>query len=93
MSSEARAITFKVFIAQFINTGLLILLVFGRLPNDQELPVLQDLGVMDGEIDSFNKDWYLQVSTGRGCAAYRCCGRRRAPPHPLPPPRSVPTSC
>jgi len=61
VSSEARAITTKVFIAQFINTGLLILLVFGRLPNDQKLPVLQDMGVMDGEIDSFNKDWYLQV--------------------------------
>lgn len=46
--------------AQFINTGLLFLLVFGKAPDGYETPqVLKDLSIFAGSYNDFGRDWQV----------------------------------
>ncbi|CAM9399725.1 unnamed protein product, partial [Phaeothamnion confervicola] len=55
----ATRLMFSVFRAQFVNTGVLTLLVYGRPPSDYTLPEpLPTLGVFDGDYDDFSRRWY-----------------------------------
>lgn len=44
VTRESGAIAMKIFLSQFINTGIVVLAVHGRLPNNIEFP-LESLGM------------------------------------------------
>jgi Calcium-dependent channel, 7TM region, putative phosphate len=62
--SAATRIMSTVFQAQVANTGLLMLLVFGRPPAASGAtvpPLLRSLGVFNGPYDDFSRKWYGTV--------------------------------
>ncbi|CAM9208586.1 unnamed protein product [Hapterophycus canaliculatus] len=61
----ATRLMYGVFQTQFINTGLLFLVVYGKAPSGYETPqALQDLSIFAGSYDDFGRDW--QQDAGHG---------------------------
>lgn len=60
VSSESSAMAFKIFLAQLLNTGIIVLLVHARLPNAQQFPI-QGVGLFEGDHDGFGPQWYPTV--------------------------------
>ncbi|CAM9423368.1 unnamed protein product, partial [Scytosiphon promiscuus] len=61
----ATRLMYGVFQTQFINTGLLFLLVYGKAPSGYETPqALQDLSIFAGPYGDFGRDW--QQDAGHG---------------------------
>lgn len=59
----------RILWTQFINTGLLFLLVYGTAPTGYETPqVLKDLSIFAGSYNDFSRDW--QVSTNGGTLVF-----------------------
>ena len=46
LTRQSSAAAYKLFISQFINTGIVVLIVSGRLPNDVEFPV-HGIGILE----------------------------------------------
>lgn len=59
LSHEQQSITFKVFVAQLLNTAVTVLVIHARLPNVRtgDLPP----GVFSGDHDGFGVAWYASV--------------------------------
>eukprot|EP00903_Cladosiphon_okamuranus_P010786 g10192.t1 len=56
----ATRLMYGVFQTQFINTGLLFLLVYGTAPDGYETPqVLQKLKIFSGAYSDFSRDWQV----------------------------------
>ncbi|CAM9323183.1 unnamed protein product [Ectocarpus sp. 12 AP-2014] len=61
----ATRLMYGVFKTQFINTGLLFLLVYGTGPSGYETPqILKDLSIFSGPYTDFSRDW--QKDAGHG---------------------------
>ena len=52
-----RSVALKVFFAQFVNTGLIVLLVNAKVP----FQVPAGIGILDGQFSSFNNRWNAGV--------------------------------
>ena len=70
------AVASKLFLALFLNTGLIVLLVHARIPGAESLP----LGVLRGAYSSFSPGWYSTA----GAAVTLTMIINIAAPHALP---------
>lgn len=61
VSSQARNLSIKLFVAQFLNTAILTLIVYARLPNNIEFPLQTTISLFDGQFDDFDSRWYSAV--------------------------------
>lgn len=52
-TGHQRSVSIKVFLAQFVNTGLIILIVNTRIP----YKVPSGIGIFTGQFSSFNARW------------------------------------
>jgi hypothetical protein len=60
--TEASQLITKVFWAQYINTALLLLLVYGRLEDSGPLAeAVRGAGILSGKYSDFSVDWYATV--------------------------------
>jgi hypothetical protein len=50
----------KSLVAKFINTGWVVLVVYGSLPNGGK-SVVQTVGILNGKNDDLNTDWYTSA--------------------------------
>ena len=62
VTRESGAVAVKIFISQFVNTGIVVLFVHGKLPNNMNNPVAS-LGVFGGKHDDFTAEWYGNVGS------------------------------
>jgi hypothetical protein len=60
-SQEASAVVGKVFVAQFLNTALIVLLISGRLPGGKLSLGLESWGILNGDFVDFDRRWYYEV--------------------------------
>ena len=62
VSHEQLSMTFKVFLAQLLNTGIIVLIVHAKLPNvNPDGTVFGDVGLFAGEHEGFGRGWYPTV--------------------------------
>lgn len=63
VGSYMRAVSIKVFIAQFLNTGVIVLLANAQFDGLREagLGFLADSGILAGKFSSFQAGWYSMV--------------------------------
>lgn len=66
VSKRSRALVSKTTVAQIFNTAAVMLLVQMRLPNNasDNVPVLSELGILQGSLDSMTWQWYVGVGFG-----------------------------
>ena len=57
-SQFSASLCMKIFLAQFLNTALVLMLVNARFPNNVNFPMGETLGVMAGPYDDFSRAWY-----------------------------------
>eukprot|EP00753_Platysulcus_tardus_P022558 PLAT9771.1.p1 GENE.PLAT9771.1~~PLAT9771.1.p1 ORF type:complete len:1198 (+),score=594.86 PLAT9771.1:165-3596(+) len=60
VTAESVAVSSKLFVAQFLNTAVIVLLVSARLPNNIPNP-LKPFGVLEGAYSDFDSGWYATV--------------------------------
>jgi hypothetical protein len=60
-SQETKATVEKVFVAQFINTSIVILIVNANYKAFSNTNILGFLGLFQGAFEDFSPDWYKQV--------------------------------
>jgi Ran GTPase-activating protein (RanGAP) involved in mRNA processing and transport len=60
-SQFSASLCMKIFLAQFLNTALVLMLVNARFPNNVNFPMGETLGVMAGPYDDFSRAWYSAV--------------------------------
>lgn len=58
VSGQQTAVALKIFLAQVLNTGVIVLIVNASLPGNAEFPVT---GVLQGEHRGFTAAWYSSV--------------------------------
>mmetsp|Transcript_7926 Transcript_7926/g.28180 ORF Transcript_7926/g.28180 Transcript_7926/m.28180 type:complete len:1141 (-) Transcript_7926:160-3582(-) len=58
VSGQQSAVTIKIFLAQVLNTGVIVVLVNAALPNNAQFPIT---GVLQGEYTGFTAAWYSSV--------------------------------
>ncbi|KAA0178330.1 hypothetical protein FNF27_00180 [Cafeteria roenbergensis] len=66
VSKRSRALVSKTTVAQIFNTAAVMLLVQMKLPNgaSDNVPVLKELGILQGTLDSMTWQWYVGVGFG-----------------------------
>jgi len=66
VSERSAALVSKTTVAQIFNTAAVMLLVQMRLPNNAaaNVPVVRDLGILQGSLDSMTWQWYVSVGFG-----------------------------
>jgi hypothetical protein len=63
ISSHIASISVKIFITQFINTAIVVMVVNARPPNGITLGFLQQFGILAGRFPEYNRGWYAVVGT------------------------------
>jgi hypothetical protein len=66
VSERSRALVSKTTITQVFNTAIVMLLAQMRLPNNAaaNIPLLSQLGILQGTHDSFTWQWYTDIGFG-----------------------------
>ena len=61
LSKQASSAGAKIFLAQFLNTAIIVLLVNARMPPRVSNPVPSELKLLNGHFQDFSRQWYSVV--------------------------------